>query len=589
MMPSMPEARTVRTMRHAAAIVVVAAVSACASRPSTVPGPATPASGDAGISLDARLLEMVDQRRADTALVDRLLDDADPVRRARATLAIGQVKIRARYPRLRQMLLDGDTAIAANAAYALGIGRDTAAVPALARALAGAPDPVAREAAWSLGEIGDPARSVISQALGEGIPNPRNAAPIALRRPAVRAAVVLAASRLRPAPVPLVLPWLRDEDAAVVRAAAYVVGRLRAPAGVRGVLAVQQHADEEVRQYVARALGRTVAGDLLGSDAREALRTLMRDSSERVRVNAVQSASTWGGALADELDARWRDAAANVRVALAEVYAEVAARDTTRWQRAWQADTLFAVRRLLLQHVRRAQLPLFNGVEAQWAVHPDWRVRQAALGSGERDAPRPDTALARSLLNDPELRVRRVARARLGLRDSTEVPRARSSSPQPRPLAEYERVVRTYWRAGAPRPRAYVDTDHGTITLELFGAEAPLVVESFVKLAQQGRYRNTTFHRVVPNFVVQDGDISAENNGDVGFSLRESWTRQRHGRGCLGLATAGPDTGGSQYYLCHSTQPHLDGGYTVFGRVVDGFDVMDRIVQGDRMVQVRVP
>ncbi|AMW06688.1 peptidylprolyl isomerase [Gemmatimonas phototrophica] len=139
-------------------------------------------------------------------------------------------------------------------------------------------------------------------------------------------------------------------------------------------------------------------------------------------------------------------------------------------------------------------------------------------------------------------------------------------------------------------PTACIDTEYGTITLQLFAREAPLVVEAFTRLAQQGKYRNTTFHRVVPNFVVQDGDIT-NGTGDPEpfFSLRESWSRQRHGRGCLGLATAGPDTGGSQYYMCHSTQPHLDGGYTVFGRVVDGFDVMDRLVQGDMMLQVRVP
>jgi cyclophilin family peptidyl-prolyl cis-trans isomerase len=150
--------------------------------------------------------------------------------------------------------------------------------------------------------------------------------------------------------------------------------------------------------------------------------------------------------------------------------------------------------------------------------------------------------------------------------------------------------VQRYWRSGAPLPQAVVETEWGTVTLELYAAEAPLVVEAFTRLAREGKYRNTVFHRVVPNFVVQDGDIA---NGDgppePPFTLRESWTRRRHGRGCLGLATAGPDTGGSQFYLCHSTQPHLDGGYTVFGRVIQGFDVMDRLAQGDRMIQVRVP
>jgi cyclophilin family peptidyl-prolyl cis-trans isomerase len=157
-------------------------------------------------------------------------------------------------------------------------------------------------------------------------------------------------------------------------------------------------------------------------------------------------------------------------------------------------------------------------------------------------------------------------------------------------VADYEALAARYLRPGAPRPVAHIETEHGRITLELASREAPLVVEAFTRLAQNGTYRNSIFHRVVPNFVVQDGDVNGDGSGgSAGFTLRESWTRLRHERGCLGLATAGPDTGGSQYYLCHASQPHLDGAYTVFGRVIDGFEVMDRIVQGDLMLQVRVP
>lgn len=544
------------------------------------------------ISADARLLEMVDQRRMDTALVDVLLADTNAVLRARTALAVGQARIRVRYPRLRQLLLDGDTAIAANAAFALGIARDFESVSALARAVSGAPDAVAREAAWSLGEMGEMGRQVILQSLGEGMAAPLRDSPIALRAPAVRAAMVLATVKLRNAPMAVVTPWLADSSPDVVRAAAYVVARLRAPAGVRAVMAVANHGDEEVRQSVARALARSAAGDSLGARARELLRNLLRDNSERVRVNAVQSAATYGVALADDLQPLWRDPARNVRVTLAEGWAAVAATDTDRWQRAWEADTMLAVRRLLLQQARRGSLPLFAQVEAEWARRSDWRYRLAALGSNERGAP-VDSGLALTLVDDPDKRVRREARSRLGLRDTTLTAvnaGPRNPAPVPRALEAYEQLVRRYWRGADATPRAYVETEQGIITLELFGADAPLVVEAFTRLARTGKYRNTTFHRVVPNFVVQDGDIAAGDGApEPPFTLRESWTRRRHVRGCLGLATAGPDTGGSQYYLCHSTQPHLDGGYTVFGRVVDGFDVMDRLVQGDRMVEVRVP
>lgn len=541
---------------------------------------------------EARLLSMVDQRQADTLLVDALLRDGDAGRRARTALAIGQVRIRARYPALRQLLVDGDTGIAANAAYALGIAKDTAALVALARAVAGAPDPVAREAAWSLGEIGEPARTVLTVALGEGQARPLISSTAAQRAPAVRAALLLATVKLRPAPIPLVTPWLADTSAEVVRAAAYVVGRLRAPAGARAVMTVRAHRDEEVRQHVARTLTKATVGDSLATPAREALRVLVSDSRERVRVNAARSLASFGPAVADQIEPLFRDRAANVRVAIAEVAGDPLGKDLARWQRAWNADTALAVRRLLLGQARRLEVNLAPEIETEWSGNADWQYRVAAVAAVDREsaAARRDTAVAIRLLADRDPRVQRAARMRLGRRDSTATgeANARSTTPQPRPLTDYEALVRRYVLNGTPT-RAFIDTDRGTITLELFGRDAPLVVEAFVRLAQNGTYRNTWFHRVVPNFVVQDGDASGDGSGASGFTLRESWTRKRHERGCLGLATSGPDTGGSQYYLCHSSQPHLDGGYTVFGRVIDGYEVMDRIVQGDRMLRVRVP
>ena len=94
------------------------------------------------------------------------------------------------------------------------------------------------------------------------------------------------------------------------------------------------------------------------------------------------------------------------------------------------------------------------------------------------------------------------------------------------------------------------------------------------------------FHRVVPNFVVQAGDPRGDGNGGPGYAIRDELNRHRYLRGTLGMALSGPDTGGSQFFVTHSPQPHLDGGYTVFGQLADGADVLDRIVQGDRIVRV---
>ncbi|MFL5579652.1 MAG: peptidylprolyl isomerase [Gemmatimonadaceae bacterium] len=160
----------------------------------------------------------------------------------------------------------------------------------------------------------------------------------------------------------------------------------------------------------------------------------------------------------------------------------------------------------------------------------------------------------------------------------------------PRPMGWYEEVVRAVLLPSlrGATPTADLLTDRGTITLALDGAHAPLTVYNFVSLARSGFYRDLRFHRVVPNFVVQDGDPRGDGEGGPGYAIRDELSRRRYGRGALGMALSGPDTGGSQYFITHSPQPHLDGHYTVFGRVVAGWDALDRIVQGDRIANVRV-
>ena len=133
---------------------------------------------------------------------------------------------------------------------------------------------------------------------------------------------------------------------------------------------------------------------------------------------------------------------------------------------------------------------------------------------------------------------------------------------------------------------ATIHTARGPIRLQLFGADAPITVWNFLTLARSGYYRNTRFHRVVPNFVAQDGDPRDDGNGGPGYAIRDEMNRHRYERGAVGMALSGPDTGGSQYFITHSPQPHLDGHYTVFGRVIDGFDVLDRLVQGDLIARV---
>ena len=157
-----------------------------------------------------------------------------------------------------------------------------------------------------------------------------------------------------------------------------------------------------------------------------------------------------------------------------------------------------------------------------------------------------------------------------------------------KPLAWYEGIVRTVVvpASAGKMPPATINTVRGPIRLELFGVDAPITVSNFLALARSGYYRNTRFHRVVPNFVAQDGDPRDDGNGGPGYAIRDEMNRRRYERGAVGMALSGPDTGGSQYFLTHSPQPHLDGHYTVFGRVVGGFDVLDKLVQGDLITRV---
>jgi len=134
----------------------------------------------------------------------------------------------------------------------------------------------------------------------------------------------------------------------------------------------------------------------------------------------------------------------------------------------------------------------------------------------------------------------------------------------------------------------YIDTDRGMIQLELAVLDAPLTVENFVALARRGFFDGLSFHRVVPDFVVQAGDPRGDGEGGPGHTIRDEINERPYVRGTLGMALDWADTGGSQFFITQSPQPHHDAKYTVFGRVLAGMDVVDRIQAGDIIRRVRV-
>ncbi len=139
---------------------------------------------------------------------------------------------------------------------------------------------------------------------------------------------------------------------------------------------------------------------------------------------------------------------------------------------------------------------------------------------------------------------------------------------------------------------AIIETEKGTMKAELYSDETPGTVENFVKLSQSGFYDGLTFHRVIPDFVIQGGCPNGTGTGGPGYRIKceTSAPRQYHDRGVLSMAHAGRDTGGSQFFICHSRNntSHLDGVHTCFGTVVEGVEVVDDIRPGDLILSIRI-
>lgn len=133
-----------------------------------------------------------------------------------------------------------------------------------------------------------------------------------------------------------------------------------------------------------------------------------------------------------------------------------------------------------------------------------------------------------------------------------------------------------------------METSKGLIVIELYPKFAPITVNNFVFLINEGFYDGVSFHRVISNFVVQGGDPTGTGAGGPGYRFPDEFAGNplRHERGVISMANAGPNTNGSQFFLTHSPQPHLDGRHTVFGKITQGLDVLDAIRQGDKMIAV---
>ena len=389
------------------------------------------------------------------------------------------------------------------------------------------------------------------------------------------------------------------------------------------VIPLLSDADLNVRIAAAQALGL-----LKGSAAAAALETRIHDTGERTPIRGTELAAfinvdpERGVAIATELStsADWllrlydAHALSNARSAAGLALLRTLARDrdarvaapAVASIAAIAGDTLKSVRALFIEKLAGSDVYLraeaLGGLEhlaqaGDEAIAFD-AFERALQDSAEDAAIAAVGVLAKLATNNPAIvrtfttrfplsRIRLPEVQRAALRQLKLEGSCCALVAQP---AMYDSAVREVLLPAlrGQRPHALIGTAGGTIDVELLAADAPVTVLNFVRLAEKHYYAGTRWHRVVPNFVLQDGDPTGTGNGGPGYAIRDEINPVRYLRGTMGMALSGPDTGGSQYFITHSPQPHLDGGYTVFGRVVRGMETADRVIQDDPITSIEI-
>jgi cyclophilin family peptidyl-prolyl cis-trans isomerase/HEAT repeat protein len=404
----------------------------------------------------------------------------------------------------------------------------------------------------------------------------------------------------------------------VTVAAIRAAGELRVTDAVDPIvrIAADSNADPNLRLEAVKALGtlRAAAGLAVVQD-------YVTDPWPAMRIAAIQSAAaidpeTFVIVLASlEADAHW-----TVRSAMADVLTTLPAEIATERLREMLADDDKRVQQAVLRAMARVKVPDLPELLRARVSEPDFGVRTvvaellgelkpaegaealrdmykralpdlaydaraAAIAALAEYGSAEATETLKAALADREWAVR-VRAAELLDKLEPGVDHRAAMRPAPgTPPAPYTDPTLL---APATSPHVFIETGKGNIEFELAVIDAPQTTRNFINLARKGFFNGLAIHRVVPNFVVQDGDARGDGSGGPGFTIRDELNDRPFLRGTVGMALSWKDTGGSQFFITHSPQPHLDAKYTVFGHVVVGMDVVDRIQQGDVIQRVRV-
>lgn len=366
---------------------------------------------------------------------------------------------------------------------------------------------------------------------------------------------IVALGQLRHAnAVELLIDLVSASWPAVRAAALQALARTDTDTFISAISALDPDAHWSVRAALARTLG-----DLAKERAEAPLTNLLRDGDQRVIPSVIDALAKVGATAAlPEILARLKSDDQVVRAAAARAVATLKAPGAvaalTEALALSQRDGLYVARAAALDALVTVDPAAARPLLMAALADKDWAVRLRAAEHLRKLDPAVDVSAMR---------------------------------PAPAPIVPELAAVDTFV---SPQysPSAYIDTSRGTIQLELAVLDAPRTVANFISLARKNYFRGVQLHRVVPDFVVQDGDPRGDGEGGPGYTIRDEINQRPYLRGTVGMALDWADTGGSQFFITHSPQPHLDGRYTVFGQVISGMDVVDRLQQWDTIERIRI-
>ncbi len=615
-----------------AAVVGATLSIRCGTAPAAPGGPTAPVvplrSFAGATEAEAAMLELEDRRAFDLSILESVTRSSDPAIRERAALALGRVGDPRGRPLLVTLLSDPSPGVQASAAFGSQVLGDPTLTSELIPLLSVRHASVAAAAAKAIGFLarGDGQDALVAAVATAASPEPRAtilrslwrfatpATEAAARRfvtdPDVRVrfgALYALARKPLETSLPVLTIALSDVDADTAAYAERGLGILARKESIPPLFAALEGGKPPLVTNSLVALEAVLEknpGSAAGKERIARVVTLAGDANPNVAIPALALLRQFAGSDRDVFRRLWSIATTGTgrrrQVALLSATAvlrdnafpalETAAKSADPTLRATAAEGLgylsFAKTRPLRATLASDPSPIVRAAFSRSATAREPDVAIAVIAAAEELRSDPAArALVETVYRSPNPLVSRLARRSLLLHFRGDPATFRPVEYRlSRTPADYLSVL-----AEAKKPWvATVETARGVYRVRLAGAAAPVTVMNFVALARRGFFDGSTFHRVVPNFVIQDGDPTGTGNGGPGYEIRDELNPIEYSEGTLGMALSGPDTGGSQWFVTHAREPHLDGIYTVFGQVVAGLDVVERIEQGDRITRVSV-